>query len=65
MKKNNSSPPPVWLFMILAIGCAWASGIYLGKITLAGTAGSLALKSVAFGVVSLVMGVCLLFNGKE
>jgi hypothetical protein len=55
MEKRRMTTLPRWMFMILALGGAWASGIYLGKITEVGfTIGSL-IPALAFGLMSLLM----------
>jgi hypothetical protein len=47
--------PPRWMFLGIAIGGAWASGLYLGQITQAGASSDLILRVVFFGLLSLLM----------
>jgi hypothetical protein len=55
MNQNNSRTLPRWLFLLLAIGGAWASGIYLGKITVTGTSTGLLAPTIGFGLLALIM----------
>jgi hypothetical protein len=43
------------MFFLLSIGGAWASGIYLGKMTIEGTSNGLLIPMIAFGVIGLIM----------
>jgi hypothetical protein len=43
------------MFLFLSVGGAWASGIYLGKITIEGTSTGLLMLTISFGVMSLIM----------
>lgn len=43
------------MFLMLSIGGAWASGIYLGKITIEGTSTGLLIPMICFGVMGLIM----------
>jgi len=65
MKKERRTRPPEWLFVLLAAGCAWASGIYLGKITIAGAAEDLVLKTAFFGVIGLVILGFTIWNNRN
>lgn len=49
------TPPPRWLFAILACGGLWASGLYLG-ISYAGdaTTGTI-VRTILYGLFGLVM----------
>jgi hypothetical protein len=55
MEKSRSRIPPRWMFLLLSIGGAWASGIYLGKITIEGASTSLLIPTISFGVMGLIM----------
>lgn len=55
MEKSRSRIPPRWMFLMLSIGGAWASGIYLGKITIEGTSTGLLIPMICFGVMGLIM----------
>ena len=55
MEKNRSRVPPRWMYLFLTIGGAWASGIYLGKITIEGASTGLLIPMIGFGVMSLIM----------
>ena len=55
MEKNRGRIPPRWMFLLLSVGGAWASGIYLGKITIEGASTGLLVPMIGFGVVGLVM----------
>lgn len=46
---------PKAAFTLLACGAFWASGIYLGKITLAGATFDLGLRAAAFAALGLLM----------
>jgi len=46
---------PKAAFTLLACGAFWASGIYLGQITLAGATFDLSLRAVVFAVLGLLM----------
>lgn len=55
MEKSRSRTPPRWMFLLLSIGGAWASGVYLGKITIEGTSLGLLVPLISFGVLGLIM----------
>jgi hypothetical protein len=55
MEKARVRTFPRWLFMILSIGGAWASGIYLGKISVTGFTLEFLIPAIVFGVMSLIM----------
>lgn len=55
MEKNRTRVPPRWMFLLLSIGGAWASGIYLGKVTIEGVSGTFLTPMIGFGVMSLLM----------
>ena len=54
MEKGRSRIPPLWMFLLLSIGGAWASGIYLGKITVEGALTGLLIPAICFGVMGLI-----------
>jgi hypothetical protein len=43
------------MFMLLSIGGAWASGIYVGKTTVTGFSVGSLIPEIAFGGMSLLM----------
>jgi hypothetical protein len=43
------------MFLLLSIGGAWASGIYLGKITIKGASTGFLIPMICFGVMGLIM----------
>ncbi|HEY45161.1 MAG TPA: hypothetical protein G4O14_00105 [Anaerolineae bacterium] len=55
MEKSRSRIPPRWMFLLLSVGGAWASGIYLGKITVEGALTGLLIPMISFGVMGLIM----------
>lgn len=55
MQKSRSRIPPRWMYTLLSIGGAWASGIYLGKLTIAGASTGLLIPLICFGVMGLIM----------
>ncbi|UCF60970.1 MAG: hypothetical protein JSV37_14610 [Anaerolineaceae bacterium] len=55
MEKSRNRIPPRWMFLLLSIGGAWASGIYLGKITVEGTLTGLLIPMISFSVMGLIM----------
>ncbi len=55
MEKNRDRIPHRWMFLLLSVGGAWASGIYLGKITIEGASTGLLVPMIGFGVVGLAM----------
>ncbi|HEY71144.1 MAG TPA: hypothetical protein G4O08_11240 [Anaerolineae bacterium] len=55
MNKKKAVAFPRWMFGVLAIGGAWASGIYLGKITADGYSIESLIPTLAFGIMSLLM----------
>jgi hypothetical protein len=55
MEKSRVRTPPRWMFLLLSIGGAWASGIYLGKITIEGASTGLLIPMICFGVMGLIM----------
>lgn len=46
---------PQWGFVLLSIAGSWASGIYLGRVSIEGASVSDLLRVVAFGAFSLLM----------
>jgi hypothetical protein len=55
MEKNRTRKPPQWMFLLISVGGAWASGIYLGKITIEGASTGLLIPMAGFGVMGLIM----------
>ena len=55
MEKSRNRTPPRWLFTLLAIGGAWASGIYLGKVTITGASTALLLPMIGFAILVVFM----------
>jgi hypothetical protein len=55
MEKSQAKVLPRWIFTLLAIGGAWASGVYLGKITIEGASTEFLIPVVAFGLMALLM----------
>lgn len=55
MEKTRAKTLPRWIFTLLAIGGAWASGIYLGKITIEGASTGLLILAIGFGLMSFLM----------
>lgn len=56
MKNNRTGTLPRWLFLLLSLGGAWASGIYLGKMTITGASTEFLIPTLAFAVMALIMG---------
>ena len=55
MERNRAKALPRWTFTLLSIGGAWASGIYLGKITIEGASMGLLIPVIGFAVLGLMM----------
>jgi hypothetical protein len=55
MEKKKVAAFPRWMFVLLAIGGAWASGIYVGKASVTGFSVGSLIPEIAFGVMSLIM----------
>jgi hypothetical protein len=55
MERNRTKTLPRWIFTLLSIGGAWASGIYLGKITIEGASMGLLIPVIGFAVLGLMM----------
>jgi len=55
MEKSRARIPPRWIFLLPSVGGTWASGIYLGKITIEGASTGLLIPMISFGVMSLIM----------
>ncbi|MGD8815425.1 MAG: hypothetical protein PVI78_13210 [Anaerolineales bacterium] len=55
MNKKNAVAFPRWMFMFLALGSAWASGIYIGKLTVIGFSLGDLITALAFSGMSLLM----------
>ena len=54
MEKSSVKVPPRWMFLLLSIGGAWASGIYLGKISIEGASTGHLIPMICFGVLSAI-----------
>ncbi len=55
MGTGRARPLPRWVFVILSIGGGWASGIYLGQLSVEGVSGATLALTIGFGVMSLLM----------
>lgn len=55
MENDQVRTLPRGLFLFLAVGGAWASGIYLGKMTVAGASAGLLIPVIAFSLMALLM----------
>lgn len=55
MEKTQGKALPRWIFTLIAIGGAWASGIYLGKITIEGASNAFLIPAVGFGLMAFLM----------
>ncbi len=55
MARNEIRYPSPWLFGLIAVGATWASGVYMGKLTMVGPTIDLLVRVLGFGVLGLVM----------
>ena len=55
MKENQVQSLPRWVFVLLAVGTSWASGLYLGMLMVEGTSTAYLIRIIGFGVIALVM----------
>ena len=55
MERNRAKALPRWIFTLLSIGGAWASGIYLGKMTVEGASTVHLIPTICFGVMGLIL----------
>ena len=55
MERKRAKAVPRWIFILLSIGGAWASGIYLGKITIEGASTGLLVPVIGFGLMGFLM----------
>jgi hypothetical protein len=55
MKNQNIRTLPRWMFTTLAMGAIWASGIYLGIMSIEGASNALLARVIGFGLLSLLM----------
>jgi hypothetical protein len=55
MERNRAKALPRWIFTLLSIGGAWASGIYLGKITIEGASTRFLVPVIGFGLMGFLM----------
>ena len=56
MNSSKEQNLPRWAFTLLAVGTAWASGNYLGKLSIVGATSSLLIPLAGFGLIALIMG---------
>jgi hypothetical protein len=55
MRRSRIQKPPRWMFLLLSIGGSWASGIYLGKVTIEGPLTDHLLPMISFAILGLIM----------
>ena len=55
MNEKQAQSLPRWVFVFLAVGASWASGLYLGMQIDEGTSAAYLIRIIGFGVVGLVM----------
>jgi hypothetical protein len=55
MERNRTEALPRWIFTLLYIGGAWASGIYLGKLTVEGVMTGLLIPMISFSLMGLII----------
>ncbi len=55
MGTARTRPLPRWVWVILSIGGGWASGIYLGQLSVEGVSIGNLGATIGFGVMSLLM----------
>jgi hypothetical protein len=55
MEKSRVRSLPRWMFLLLCIGGSWASGIYLGKISIEGATTGNLIPMICFGILGLIM----------
>jgi len=55
MSNHGNRTLPRWMFTILALGTIWASGIYLGIMSIEGTSSALLTRLIGFGLLGLLM----------
>jgi hypothetical protein len=55
MKENQNKLLPRWVFVFLAVGTSWASGLYLGMQMVEGSSTAYLIRIIGFGVVGLAM----------
>jgi hypothetical protein len=55
MEKTGKRSFPRWLFAIIAIGGLFASGIYVGIMSIEGFAGAHLAQASGFGLLGLIM----------
>ena len=55
MEKSRAKSFPRWAFLLLSIGGFWASGIYLGKISIEGASTGYLIPMICFGVLGVIM----------
>ena len=55
MEEGRARKFPRWGFVLLSIAGSWASGIYLGQVSVEGATVNDLVRVVAFGLFSLLM----------
>jgi len=55
MKENQNKLLPRWVFVFLAVGTSWASGLYLGMQMVEGSSTAYLIRIIGFGIVGLAM----------
>lgn len=55
MENSRVKVLPRRMFLLLSIGGAWASGIYLGKVTIEGSLTGNLVPMISFGLLGLIM----------
>ncbi|HEY48360.1 MAG: hypothetical protein AMJ88_12730 [Anaerolineae bacterium SM23_ 63] len=55
MEENRVRKFPRWGFVLLSIAGSWASGIFLGQVSIEGVSINDLVRVIAFGAFSLLM----------
>jgi hypothetical protein len=55
MENSRAKSLPRWMSLLLSIGGAWASGIYLGKISIEGASTGNLIPMICFGVLGAII----------
>ena len=55
MKNYITNQLPRGIFMFLSLGASWASGLYLGILSVKGASLLYLIKIIAFGILALFM----------
>jgi hypothetical protein len=53
MNNHSYRSFPRWVFVILAMGAFWASGVYLGILSVEGVSSAILVRAIGFGVIGL------------